>query len=100
MKLENLASEPKLIKVVIDDAKIVEEFGEEIEFHVFDKQPLDKFIQFANQKPGESDFPKLLAFCKEMILNEKGEPVVSDNKVLPTKVMIACVQKVVEQLGK
>lgn len=100
MKLENLATKPQLVKVVLTDENIVKEFGEEIEFYVYDKQPITTFIQFANQKEGEQDFGKLLSFCKDMILDESGNPVIVDDKVLPTKIMIACIQKVVEQLGK
>ena len=32
MKLKDLASKPKLVKVVLDDKDIVENYGEELEF--------------------------------------------------------------------
>lgn len=100
MKLENLATQPKLVKVLLDDEDIVKEYEEPIEFWVYDKQPLEKFVRFANAKPGNEDFPELLEFCKAMILNESGNPVLDDGKVLPTKIMMGCLNKVVQQLGK
>ncbi len=100
MKLENLATEPKLTKIILDDDWVVKEYDEPIEFWAYDKQPLEKFIRFANAQPGGEDFPKLLEFCKDLILDESGKPIIEGDKVLPTKIMMGCLNKVVLQLGK
>lgn len=98
MKISQLAHEPKLIKVEVDSEQIREEYDDAIEFWCYDRQPLNKFVRFANMT--SEQYPELLEFCQELILDEDGNKVLVDNKVLPTKVLLECVNKVVEQLGK
>lgn len=98
MKISELAHEPKLIKVEVDSEQIKEEYGDAIEFWCYDRQPLNKFVKFANIT--QEQYPELLEFCQELILDEDGNKVLVDGKVLPTKVLLECVNKVVEQLGK
>ena len=43
MKLAELAAEPKLIPITLDDADIVEKYGEPLEFWIWDRQPIDSF---------------------------------------------------------
>jgi len=98
MKIQDLAHKPQLIKVEVDTPEIREQYEDAIEFWCLDRQPLNKFVKFANMTPEQ--YPELLEFCQELILDEKGNKVLVDEKVLPTKVLLACVNKVVEQLGK
>lgn len=100
MKLKQLASKPQLMRIALDDEETIKEYGEELEFWVWDKQPLSKFIKFANVTADSANFPELIDFCSEMILDESGAPVVSADEVLPAGIMIRCINKVVEQLGK
>jgi hypothetical protein len=98
MKIQDLAHKPQLIKVEVDTPEIREQYEDAIEFWCFDRQPLNKFVKFANMT--QEQYPELLDFCQELILDEDGNKVLVDDKVLPTKVLLACVNKVVEQLGK
>jgi len=100
MDIRNLATKPQLIKVTLDDADIVELYGDAIEFWVWDKQPLQKFVKFANVSDDKTNFGDVLELCSELILDNEGNPVLVDGAVLPNKVLIKCVNKVVEQLGK
>ena len=100
MKLQELAVKPVLITVTIDDEDIIEQYGEPLEFYVWDRQPVEKFMMFAGKKLEAEDLPMMLDFCREMILDDKGKPVLTNEKVLPTQVMTKCVTKVMEQLGK
>ena len=100
MKLKQLATKPQLMRVVLNDEDTVKEYSEELEFWVWDKQPLAKFIKFANVSADSDNFPELIEFCAELILDEEGNPVVSEGEVLPAAVMVRCINKVVEQLGK
>jgi len=100
MKLSDLASEPKLIVIKIDDEDIITEYGEPLEFWVWDRQPLEKFLRFAGKKIDNEDLPELIEFTREMILDESGEPVMTGGKLLPTSLMSRCVTRVMEQLGK
>lgn len=100
MKLKQLASKPQLVRVVLDDEDTLKEYGEELEFYVWDKQPLAKFIKFANVTAESETFPELIDFCAELILDEDAKPVIGEGEVLPSAVMVRCINKVVEQLGK
>lgn len=98
MKINQLASKPQLIKVVVDDEDTVKEIGEELEFWTWDRQPLDKFMKLAsirNDQPQE-----IIEVVRELILDEEGKVVIKDDIMLPTQILIRVIQKVVEVLGK
>jgi hypothetical protein len=100
MKLKQLATKPQLMRIVLNDEETIKEYSEELEFWVWDKQPLAKFIKFANVSAESDSFPELIEFCAELILDEEGNAVVGEGEVLPAAVMVRCINKVVEQLGK
>ena len=98
MKLTQLAAKPQLVKIVLNDEDVVKEFGEELEFFIYDRQPMDKFIRLAQMK-GE-DMSELIAAVNDMVLDEEGNSIIKDGLVLPTNVMTKVIGKVVETLGK
>ena len=98
MNLKNLASKPQLVNITLDDEDTIEKYGEAVEFWVYDKQPIEKFVKFAGA--GEDDYGKIIEFCSELILDSEGNKVMTDGHVLPAGLLMKCVNKVVEQLGK
>ena len=98
MKLSQIAKKPKLIEITIDDADIVEEFGEALTFWTWDRQPMDVFLKLAaiDQKNTAS----VIEAVRELILNEDGTPVLTGEDSLPTKVLMRVIVTVVESLGK
>lgn len=98
MKLSQLAREPQLIKVVIDDQDIMTEYGEAIDFWTWDRQPMDTFMKMAAVNP--DDYSSIVSAVRGLVLDETGQPMLSDNSTLPTKVMLRVIAKVVEGLGK
>lgn len=98
MKLTELAEQPKLIQILLDDEETVEEFGDSIEFYCYDRQPLNKFVKFATAK--EQDPEEMFNFCEDLILDEEGNKVMVDGKVLPATIMMKAIAKVIEVLGK
>lgn len=98
MKINQLASKPQLIKLVIDSEVIVKEYGEPIEFYTWDRQPLDRFMKLASIKQDRPD--EIIAIVRDLILDEDGKVVLKDEVMLPTKVLVEVIQKVVETLGK
>jgi len=98
MKINQLASKPQLTKIVLDDEQIVKEYGEPIEVWTWDRQPLETFMKLANttgQEPGA-----VIDIVKELILDEQGNKVLVGDQMLPTKVLLPLIQKIVETLGK
>jgi hypothetical protein len=98
MKLSQLAGKPKLIEVTIDDADIVEEFGEAIEFWTWDRQPMDVFLRLASVDA--SNYGSILDAVKTLVLDEEGKPILDGENSLPTKIMMRVITKVIEGLGK
>ena len=98
MKINQIASKPQLIKVVLDDEATIKELGEELEFWTWDRQPLDKFMKLASVKqdnPGE-----IIDVVRDLILDENGKIVIAGEIMLPTQILVRCIQKVTEALGK
>lgn len=97
MKLTQLAAKPQLIKIELLDDEIQQEYGEAIEFWIWDRQPMDKYIKMANLKEG--DVGSLISAVRELVLDEKGNPVLVDEQVLPPKILTKVISKVVDTLG-
>lgn len=98
IKINQIASKPQLIKVVLDDEQTKKELGDELEFYTWDRQPLDKFMKLASVKQDNPE--EIITVVKELILDEDGKVVIKDDIMLPTQILIRVIQKVVEVLGK
>lgn len=98
MKLSQIAAKPQLIMVSIDDEDIVKEFGEPIEFWTWDRQPMDVFLKLASVD--STNAGSIIDTVRDLILDEKGKPVLNNDVSLPTKVMMRVITKIVEMLGK
>jgi hypothetical protein len=98
MKLSELAREPQLIKVTLDDADLVTEYTEAIEFWTWDRQPMDSFMKLAAVNP--DDYSSILSAVRGLVLDDTGKPMLTEKASLPTKVMLRVIAKVVEGLGK
>ncbi len=98
MQLEQLAQERKLIKLTIEEESIVEKYGEALDFWVWDRQSLDTFAKMSVIT--EDNALQYTDLLTEMILNEAGEPVMKDNKILPIEVITEAIKLVGDTLGK
>ena len=98
MKLTQLASKPKLIKIEISDEDTIKEYGESLEFFVYDRQPMNKFVKLANME--NEQYEGLVEAVESMVLDEQGQQILRDGVLLPIPVMSKVVAKVVETLGK
>jgi len=98
MKLEQLAAKPRLIKITMDNQEIVDEYGDVIEFWTWDRQPMKSFVKLA--AIDTNNYASVLEAVKELVLTEEGKPIISDENMLPTKILMLCITKIVEGLGK
>ena len=98
MKLSELAQKPQLQKITITNEAIVEKYGEELEFYIYDRQPLDIFTKMADL--GEANAGEYINVLKDIILDEHGSPVCSDDMVLPIDVLTEALKLIGEHLGK
>lgn len=98
MQLTELAKEPKLVKITIDSPEMVEKYGEAVEFWVYDRVDMETFMKLASLEGG-NNMSDIVSVMKKLILDDKGKPVISNNRVLPNDIMIKAVEKTVEALG-
>lgn len=98
MNLQDLATAPQLTKLTVNTPAIVEKYGDELDFYFHDRQPLDVFAKFATIN--EENPLQFIDIMKDLILNEKGEPIMSDNNILPIDVLTEVIKIVGEFLGK
>ena len=98
MQLEQLAVQPKLEKLTISEPKIVEKYGEELEFYVYDRQKLDVFAKMASIT--EDNAMQYSTLLTDLILNDKGEPVMTEDKILPIDVLTEAIKLIGDMLGK
>lgn len=100
MDITKLAAKPQLMKVIIDNEKIVEKYGEEIVFYTWDRQPLEVFMQLVSISEGESSTTDMLQSAKHLILDEDGKPVITEDTTIPNDVLILAATAVVHRLGE
>jgi len=98
MKINQIASKPKLIKLIVDDEETLGEFGEEVEFYTWDRQPLETFMKVASTSQENPN--GIIEIASELILDEEGKQVIQDDVTVPNKLLIKMVEKVISTLGK
>lgn len=96
MKLVNVAKKPTLVRVELNDEDTIREFGEALEFWCYDRQPLDAFMKFAAKA---NDPSVMVELVRDLILDEDGTPIMKDGNILPSKLMIRAVNKLMDVLG-
>jgi len=100
MKLAEITATPKLIKITLDEEAIIEQYGEELEFYTWDRQPMEKYLGLVGTEVTADNMPALIEFCKQMILDETGTPIMQGDEILPSYVMSLAINRVVTNLGK
>ena len=75
MKLSELAKKPQLQKITITKPELVEKYGDELEFFIFDRQPLDVFTKLADVD--QNNIGQYIDILQDLILNENGDKVTS-----------------------
>lgn len=98
MKLAEIAAKPKLVEITLDDKETVDEFGEPLQFWTWDRQPMNVFMKLATVD--NQNYGSIIDAVKMLVLDEKGQPILKEDQVLPTKLMLRVISKVVEGLGK
>lgn len=98
MKLSELAKKPKLIELTISKQELVEKYGDELTFFMYDRQSLDIFTKLANAT--QDNVGEYMTILKDIIVNEDGQPVMDGEMVLPIDVLTEAMSLIGERLGK
>ncbi len=97
MKLTDIAKKPKLIKVEVSDEETLKEYGEAIEFYMWDRQPISTFLKMSSIN--EKDFSSIVAIVQEIVLDEKGKQTLDGNTALDSTLLMKIVTIAVDSLG-
>jgi hypothetical protein len=98
MKLSQIAKKPQLIKMILEDEEILESFGEPLEFYTWDRHPMDVFLKLSSF--GEENQVQIIDTVRTLVLDEKGQPILMGEEMIPTAILLKVITKVVESLGK
>ena len=98
MQLKDLAKEPKLIKIILDDEDVIKEFNEPVEFWTWDRQPMATYLKMANITPENTT--EIFETIRELVLDKDGKQILDEKNALPTILLLKVLNTVVETLGK
>jgi hypothetical protein len=98
MKITELARKPQLIEVVLDDEDTVKELGESLIYWTWDRQPMATFLKLSSVR--EADMASMIDAVRDVILDEQGQPVLVDDRMLPTAILLRIITRTVEHMGK
>ena len=99
MLISEVAKKPDLLKMTLDDEAIVKEYGEPIEFYMYDSVDIHTYFDFYRAQQEQSG-DELNALMRKIILNADGKPVIKSDEMLPVDIIFAALVKINENLGK
>jgi hypothetical protein len=99
MDISTLAKTPKLVKIEISDADIVERYGEVISFWMIDEMGIDTYFKFYRLQQ-EQKTDELNELLRILIRKEDGTQALSPEQVLPVDLVLAVLVGVNDFLGK
>lgn len=97
MDLKKLAAKPKLERIVIDEPHIIEEFGEPLEFYMWDRQPMNTYVRLSNVDTRDID--NMIEEIRGLILDQEGKRMLENDDQLPITVLLSVINAVVTRLG-
>jgi len=97
MKLETLATKPSLKKIVIEDESIVKTYGDTVEFWMYDRHNMDLYLRMS--QVNSQDVTAISDLVREVVLNEKGQPILKADEVLPPDMMLKVIEKAIVHMG-
>jgi hypothetical protein len=99
MDISKLSKKPELVKITIDDADIVEMFGEPIDFWLSDGMGISTYFNFYKLQEQQDDV-LLNNLLRQVVLKEDGTPSIGADETLPVSVVLAILVKISNFLGK
>lgn len=99
MDIAKVAKKPELLKMILDDEAIIKEYGEPIEFYMYDSVDIHTYFDFYRAQQEQSG-PELNALMRKIIVNADGKPVIKEEEMLPIDIVFSALVKINENLGK
>lgn len=96
--LTEFAKKPQLIEIVLDDADIVEEFGEPVVFYIKDYVDITTYFDFYKAQAEERH--RLNEVLNRLVLDKDGNPMLQPDEVLPLNLSVSVLAKINDNMGK
>ena len=97
MELKAVAKKPQLISRKLEDDHILNQYGEPLEFFMYDRYSVAEYIRIS--QIDQTDYAQLLDMVYDFVLDANGNRMLTEDDQLPPEVMIDMINSVVEQLG-
>ena len=99
MDISKFAKKPALTKIVMDDAEVIEQCGETIEFHMLDQMSISTYFEFYRLQQ-EQDSDNLNDLLRKIVLKDDGTPALTEEEIFPVDLTLGLLVKINEFLGK
>jgi lipoprotein NlpI len=96
MKIEQTIEQRELIKITIDDPEIVAQWGDTLDFYIWNKQSIEVVFKFANSH--NNDYEDIAEILTELILDKNGKQVLQPGYKMPNDVMFAAFLKLADEI--
>lgn len=98
--ISEFAKKPKLEKLEINDAELIENYGgEPISFCIMDEMDISTYFNFYRLQQSE-DGNLLNELLRKLILKEDGKPALGPDEVFPVDITLAILVRINDFLGK
>ena len=98
MKLKQAARPAQLVEVTLDSETIIEEFGEPLTFHTWDRLPMSMYMKIAQLDM--DDMENMINLVAELALDEDGEQCITPESGLSMTVLTEVIGSVIGLMGK
>ena len=99
MDISKLSKKPELVKMTIDDADLVEMFGEPVNFWISDSIGISTYFNFYKLQEQQDD-NLLNELLRKIIFDAEGKPAIGPDETLPIPLVLAILVKISGFLGK
>jgi hypothetical protein len=99
MNIGQFAKKPELIKIVIDNPDIVEAYGSDVNFWIYDSVDINTYFEFFRSQ-SEGNGEKINELLRQLIRDEAGNLAIEDGNVLPIDLALASLTAINDCLGK
>lgn len=83
----------------MDEAEVIETYGEAIEFHMLDQMSISTYFEFYRLQQ-EQDSDKLNDLLRKIILKDDGTPALTADEIFPVDLTLGLLVKINDFLGK
>lgn len=99
MDISKFAKKPELVKITLNKQEILDTFGTEIYFWVYDNLDISTYFKFYKSQ-ADQDGQALNDVMRKLILDKNGNPALKEEEMLPIELNLAALAEINEVLGK